>query len=236
MLSSESVSQFNSESMDSTVSILQLQKIITRVMTQYNFHYYSLYKENPYPLTQKKSCFRNCFDNNFNIDKEVHNHLLEHMECFSSIIGTKPLSWQYNIKETLPELWDYFVSKGGRVGYSTIYKTKKREKIVCSFFEMNDDHAINKNGINEDELFASSISIANKYSDLAEEGSDVPSLTSREIEILRWASEGKTSSDIASILHLSISTVNFHMRNSLGKLAVSNKVAAIAKAICYNMI
>lgn len=236
MWASESFPQFNSESLNSAVSILQLQKIIARVMTQYNFHYYSLYKQSPYPLTRKKSCCLNCFDDDFNIDNETHNHLLEHMESLSSVIGATPLSWQYNLKETLPEVWEYFLEKGGRIGYSTICKTKKREKVVCSFFGVDRYHTINTKGVNEAELFASSVSIANKYSDLAEEGSDVPSLSSREIEILRWASEGKTSSDIASILHLSISTINFHMRNSLEKLAVSNKVAAIAKAICYNMI
>ncbi|MGP2450576.1 helix-turn-helix domain-containing protein [Pantoea stewartii subsp. indologenes] len=236
MRSSKSYPQLDGDFINSKVNVKQLQKIITRVMKKYNFHYYSLYKENPYPLTRKESSILNCFDNDFYIDKQTHGNLLVHMETLSSIVGLKPLSWEYNLKETLPEVWDYFISTGGRVGYSILYKTEKREKIICSFFRMNNIYEVNKTVINESELFTSTISIANQYSYLAEEGRDSPSLSSREKEILRWASEGKTSSDIASILHLSISTVNFHMRNSLGKLAVTNKVAAIAKAICFNMI
>ncbi|MFD2641555.1 autoinducer binding domain-containing protein [Pseudomonas japonica] len=56
------------------------------------------------------------------------------------------------------------------------------------------------------------------------------SLTCREIEVLRWSAIGKTAEEVADILHLSESTVNFHTRNAIVKLGVQNKVAAIARA------
>ncbi len=55
-------------------------------------------------------------------------------------------------------------------------------------------------------------------------------LTCREIEVLRWSAIGKTAEEVADILHLSESTVNFHARNTIVKLGVQNKVAAIARA------
>lgn len=55
-------------------------------------------------------------------------------------------------------------------------------------------------------------------------------LTDREIEVLRWSAIGKTAEEVADILHLSESTVNFHSRNTIIKLGVQNKVAAIARA------
>lgn len=55
-------------------------------------------------------------------------------------------------------------------------------------------------------------------------------MSEREIEVLRWSAIGKTAEDVAHILHLSESTVNFHTRNAIAKLGVQNKVAAIARA------
>ncbi|MCU1724230.1 autoinducer binding domain-containing protein [Pseudomonas sp. 5P_5.1_Bac1] len=55
-------------------------------------------------------------------------------------------------------------------------------------------------------------------------------LSEREIEVLRWSATGKTAEEVAGILNLSESTVNFHARNTIVKLGVQNKVAAIARA------
>jgi LuxR family quorum-sensing system transcriptional regulator SolR len=35
-------------------------------------------------------------------------------------------------------------------------------------------------------------------------------LTTRERDVLRWTSEGKTSAEIGEILHMTERTVNFH--------------------------
>lgn len=55
-------------------------------------------------------------------------------------------------------------------------------------------------------------------------------LSEREIEVLRWSAVGKTAEEVADILKLSESMVNFHARNTILKLGVQNKVAAIARA------
>jgi LuxR family transcriptional regulator len=56
-------------------------------------------------------------------------------------------------------------------------------------------------------------------------------LTQREIEVLRWTADGKTSSEVGKILAIAVDTVNFHMRNAQSKLGVCNKTAAVAKAV-----
>ena len=47
-------------------------------------------------------------------------------------------------------------------------------------------------------------------------------LTSREKEVVRHIIEGKKSKDIASILYISIKTVNKHRSNILGKLGINS--------------
>lgn len=54
-------------------------------------------------------------------------------------------------------------------------------------------------------------------------------LTPREREILHWVSEGKRDSDIASILQLSVRTVEQHVHVCLQKLGVETRAGAAAE-------
>jgi DNA-binding CsgD family transcriptional regulator len=59
---------------------------------------------------------------------------------------------------------------------------------------------------------------------------ELPSLTSREQEILRWARDGKSNYVIGQLLNISLSTVNYHLRSAMSKLGVATKHHAAAKA------
>ncbi|WP_296265412.1 autoinducer binding domain-containing protein [Pseudomonas sp. UBA6562] len=66
--------------------------------------------------------------------------------------------------------------------------------------------------------------------------SPVAHLSDREMEVLRWSAAGKTAADIACILSLSQSTVNFHIRSVITKTNASNKAGATAIAAMHGMI
>lgn len=55
-----------------------------------------------------------------------------------------------------------------------------------------------------------------------------PTLTPREREILHWVAEGKRDGEIATILNLSVRTVEQHVRSCLRKLNVETRTAACA--------
>ncbi|KWT94058.1 MULTISPECIES: autoinducer binding domain-containing protein [unclassified Variovorax] len=61
-------------------------------------------------------------------------------------------------------------------------------------------------------------------------------LTEREVEILRWAADGKTGKDIALILGISLSTVRFHLKNATSKLDAGNLSGAIARAMVLDLL
>lgn len=63
-----------------------------------------------------------------------------------------------------------------------------------------------------------------------------PQLSEREKEVLKWSAEGKTASDVATILSLSTSTVNFHLRNVISKFDACNKTRAIVKATRQGLV
>jgi len=61
-------------------------------------------------------------------------------------------------------------------------------------------------------------------------------LTSRETEILKWCSTGKTYWEISQILAIKESTVAFHIANTISKLNCYNKTHATVKAIRLGII
>ncbi|MBI5257922.1 MAG: autoinducer binding domain-containing protein [Burkholderiales bacterium] len=63
-----------------------------------------------------------------------------------------------------------------------------------------------------------------------------PRLTAREIEILRWTSEGKSAWAVGEIMGVSEHTVNFHLRSIFRKLDASSKHQAVIKALSFGLI
>ncbi len=61
-------------------------------------------------------------------------------------------------------------------------------------------------------------------------------LSLREMEVLRWTADGKTSADVSEIMHISERTVNFHLNNAMNKLGSCNKTAAAIKATVLGLI
>lgn len=66
--------------------------------------------------------------------------------------------------------------------------------------------------------------------------SNGPSLSPREMEVLKWLKEGKSSWDISRILSRSEDAVNFHVKNILRKLNAMNRTHAVAIALEKRLI
>jgi DNA-binding CsgD family transcriptional regulator len=61
-------------------------------------------------------------------------------------------------------------------------------------------------------------------------------LTARELEVVRWTAQGKTSAEIGRILGLSDHTVNAYMTNAIKKLDCVNRTQLVAKAMRLRLI
>lgn len=61
-------------------------------------------------------------------------------------------------------------------------------------------------------------------------------VTAREIEVLRWVSEGKTNDEIAEILGLSMLTVKNHIRHAMQKMQVRTRGQAVSRAISLGIL
>jgi DNA-binding NarL/FixJ family response regulator len=73
-----------------------------------------------------------------------------------------------------------------------------------------------------------------EFARLGSEGApsdEADGLTERERDVLEYVAGGATNREIASALVISENTVNFHMRNILGKLHLRNRAQVVAWAI-----
>lgn len=61
-------------------------------------------------------------------------------------------------------------------------------------------------------------------------------LTPKELEILKWAREGKTAWEIGLIKEVSEATVKHHFKSIYAKLGVSNRAQAVGEALCRGII
>lgn len=64
----------------------------------------------------------------------------------------------------------------------------------------------------------------------------VAALSPREMECLVWASRGKSSADIGSILNLSSRTVDSYLEKVCSKLRVRTRIEAVAQAVRTGLI
>ena len=61
-------------------------------------------------------------------------------------------------------------------------------------------------------------------------------LTSREVEVLRLIAAGKSNSEIASELYLSVKTVSRHLSNIFTKIGVTSRAGATAFAFEHELV
>ncbi len=61
-------------------------------------------------------------------------------------------------------------------------------------------------------------------------------LSNREVEVIKWCAEGKTSGEIGLILGIAERTIKFHTANVIEKLNVCNKTAAAVRAMQLGLL
>jgi LuxR family transcriptional regulator len=150
-----------------------------------------------------------------------------------------PLVWSNKVFRSTRQLWDEAQSFGLRVGWSQSnfdavgvggMLTLSRSGEALSDTELADKEFKMHWLVNVSHLALSRILVPR----LTQQSTTV--LTAREIEILRWSADGKTSSEVSDILAVSENTVNFHVKNAISKLQAPNKTSAVVRAAMLGLL
>ncbi|NLR96788.1 LuxR family transcriptional regulator [Rhizobium sp. P38BS-XIX] len=103
------------------------------------------------------------------------------------------------------------------------------------FWFMGNRNSLGQSELNE--LTMIMLQALDAYNSLKRNDGSVPhTLSARELEVVRWTAQGKTSVEIGQILSLSDHTVNAYMMNAIKKLDCVNRTQLVAKAIRLKLI
>jgi DNA-binding CsgD family transcriptional regulator len=211
-------------------SIFEVALNLTREM---GFEYcaFALSPHSPVPQTQTIRI--NNYPTEWNKKYETHNYaaqdpLLKH--CSLSVL---PILWNDDAFSTFPAFreekqsygmchgWSQSVHDGSGF-FSMLSLTRNHQSISSGEFYEKAGHFI--------WLAHALHSVVAKKLLPAVQFRPESRLSTRETEVLKWSADGKTASDIATILNLSERTVNFHVSSAIKKLGVNNKISAVVHA------
>lgn len=150
-----------------------------------------------------------------------------------------PLVWSQDVFAATPDLWHESQSVGLRFGWAQSsldavgvggMLSLARSSGALTKAELDTQEVKMRWLVNISHLALSRLFV----SDLVKESQ--PDLTTREIEVLKWTADGKSSCEIADLLSISENTVNFHIKNSVVKLRTANRTAAVVRAAMLGLL
>ncbi|MBC9906728.1 MULTISPECIES: autoinducer binding domain-containing protein [Achromobacter] len=150
-----------------------------------------------------------------------------------------PIVWSDRVFAGTPELWDEAQAAGLCVGWSQsnldAYGTGGMLTLARQKEQLSDEELISKELRMRWLVTAAHLALSRVTLPRFKLAPDTP-LTRRETEILKWAADGKTSSDVSEILAIAESTVRFHTKNAISKLGARNRTAAVARAALLGLL
>ena len=224
-------------SLNDAVNMQDVIDSTLKITKRFGFDYVAWRTEMPLPMSSKKTLALSTVETDGIVEKvsegyydnmPVPKHCSKSMEPISWL-GTND-DWLYRERPEMCEDW-YAVGRFGGWAQSLIESKK-----MFSLFWVDTSSPISQKDINhvnfEMEWIATSVLV--KMNQIRQSSNII--LSEREKEVLRWSADGKTAEDIGNILHLSKSTINFHLRNAMFKLDAPNKTNAVVKAIYLNLL
>ena len=150
-----------------------------------------------------------------------------------------PLVWSQEVFAATPDLWEESQSFGLRIGWAQssldavgvggmLSLARSSDPLTAS--ELASQEVKMRWLVNISHLALSRVFVSEVVNE------SQPDLTSREVEVLKWTADGKSSCEIADLLSISENTVNFHIKNSVVKLRATNRTAAVVRAAMLGLL
>ncbi len=203
------------------------------VASRMGFEYIAYGFQSAYPVTKPKTSLMNNYPGHWQEHYVHHQYILSDPTVLHCKNSQSPVLWSDETFSTNQALWRDAKDHGMRVGWaqSSIESNGSGSMVTLC----RSDEPLTENELNAKEsqmrwlvqVAHMSLSRALKTTN----SENTQPLTLREREVLKWTADGKSAQDIADILKLSKSAVDFHLSNCIRKLNSPNKTAAVARAI-----
>ncbi len=194
----------------------------------------------PLPLSNPKVFTLNNYSDTWNSRYREAGYLYADPTVLHGRRTQTPLVWSDSVFSSARNLWEEARACGLRVGWAKSSLDAGGAGGMLTLSRSRDE--ISPLELQNNELkmrwlaHVSHISLSRLMMAPAGGAAEKICLTSREVEILRWTADGKTSGEISDILIVSENTVNFHIKNAVGKLQATNRTAAAVKAAMMGLL
>ncbi|MDE1310372.1 LuxR family transcriptional regulator [Vibrio aestuarianus subsp. cardii] len=217
-------------------SIEEILPIITMVTNQLGFERFSYGYKN-FLNIDRRICIVNNYDEKWN-EKYLKNNLAKIDPLVKlGMKTTSPIVW-HEIKNVNNEFWEEPNQYGICEGWSKSIHYNNTSAALISFCRSADIITESELKLKRSTLLWLVSVIEYKFKELNNVSNEKEScyLTPREVEVMKWTTIGKTSSEISKILNISERTVIWHINNAVIKLDCPNRLTAAIKFLSFGFL
>lgn len=223
----------------SAKSDVEFFNVLAGIAIKLGFDYCAYGMRMPLPIAQPKVMTLNNYSSAWQQRYETENYLAIDPTVAHGRRSTRPLVWSDDVFATCRPFWEDAQAHGLNVGWAQPCYDTNGIRGLLTLASSNDQLSIKELGDISLKMFWLAQTAHQGLSRLLLPKlmpAAAADLTAREIEVLRWTADGKTSSDVGEIMRISERTVNFHVNSTLLKLGASNKTAATIKAAILGLL
>ncbi|MTD26546.1 transcriptional regulator SdiA [Erwinia sorbitola] len=215
--------------------VAHITRIIEQQARELEFDFYALFIRHPVPFTRPKTFFYSNYPQKW-IDYYLRKDFMQLDPVLKNCNQPGMIwLWEGDATSAGQRVFDAARTHGIYHGVSCSVMAKNRAVGILSFSSGNPSKMIALTTEFELKLqYISDLSMAAliEINDISMLSTRLE-LSERELEILKWTAEGKTSAEISLILSISENTVNFHQKNMQKRFNAPNKtqIASYAAAI-----
>jgi LuxR family quorum-sensing system transcriptional regulator SolR len=187
----------------------------------------------PFPLATPKTVMFNNYPTAWQTQYQAKNYLATDPTVQHAMRSSLPVLWTDDLFSPAQEFWEEARSFGLR--YGRAQSIREDNGIVGMLTLVRSDEPITETELGAKQLKMSWLTeVAHIGMSRCVTPKVMPEinakLSNREVAVLRWTADGKTSDEISSILNITERTVSFHVYNAITKLNATNRTSAAIKA------
>ena len=193
----------------------------------------------PLPVTNARVVMLNNYSAEWQSIYQRQNYLQLDPTVAHGLRSMMPLAWSGDIVASYPSFWEEAHAHGLKVGWSQSCFDAQGVGGLLTFARSHDALITQELAANSQKLaWLSHLAHESMSKMLAPKFLTEASviLSSKEIEILRWTADGKTSNEVSEIMCIVERTINYHLNNAMAKLGAANKTAATVKAAVLGLL
>lgn len=208
---------------------------VQRAAEELGFDYCAYGMRIPVPVTNPRTIMLNSYPKAWQEKYAEKKYLEVDPTVLVGRFSQQPIIWSDEVFAKTPELWSDARDAGLRVGWAKSILESQSVGGMLTLARADEPLTAKELAAKEHHMRWLANTAHQGFRRILSARWNIP-LSLREKDVLRWAADGKTISEISEIMEISVATVKFHTRNAAEKLGTINRTAAVARAAVMGLL